>query len=240
MTTLITGASGFVGRHLVERIADSVPLTRADADLARPLPTLPRAETVIHCAAEIDDVSSMDEVNVRGTERLVELAKTAGVQTFVLLSTGGVHGESPYARTKRAAEEIALGARDGMSVHIARLYFPYGPGQGSRRLVPRLIARVRAGEAVTADAEGGPVLSLTYIDDVVEALVRIAALDSSHILDVGGPAIAMRDIATTIDPNATFEIGPPATSFIADKSALRALTGFAPQITFEEGLRACV
>jgi nucleoside-diphosphate-sugar epimerase len=245
MTTVITGASGFVGRHLTERITDAIPITRRDADLAQGLPALPPAETVIHCAAALDDAAVMDDVNVQGTRRLIEWAVDAGVRRFVFLSTGGVELPGRYAETKREAEEIVAAAAGAMVVQIVRLFFPYGPGQHAPRLIPRLIETVREGRPVNIDLRGGPFLSVTYITDVIDGVVRIAALGDSHRVDLGGPPIAMRQIALQIGMvvgrEPLFETREePSTDLIADAAALFALTGFRPMINFAEGVRACV
>lgn len=245
MTTVITGASGFVGRHLTERIPGAVAITRRDADLAVRLPKLPSADTVIHCAAAIDNLPAIDDVNVRGTRRLIEWARSAGVQRFLFLSTGGIDLPGRYAETKREAERVVADAAGAMTVQIIRLFFPYGPGQRPPRLIPRLIESVLEGRPVTIDLRGGPFLSLTYITDVVEGITRIAALRDSHRIDLGGPAIAMREIASQIgtavgrEPVFATREAPPA-DLIADDMKLFVLTGFRPAMTFAEGIQACV
>ncbi len=83
MGTLVTGANGFVGRAVAARLEDAIPLTREQADLSRPLPELPPAEAVIHCAAVLDEPARMRAVNVDGTRRLLQWASAHGVRTFV-------------------------------------------------------------------------------------------------------------------------------------------------------------
>lgn len=114
MRILITGATGFIGRHLVERLAPThelfalvrqVPPTSQPGvhylcqDLAQPLDhhQLPQQlDAIIHQAALIDNKIGDDAlpflVNVVGTWRLLDYAAAVGVKTFVHASTGGIYG----------------------------------------------------------------------------------------------------------------------------------------------------
>ncbi len=111
---LVTGATGFVGRSLTERLSsDGVPV-RATTRLAarvQPRPSiqwvrcdlgrdsdlrtaLEGIETVYHCAAVVGSPSSPEEykrVNVDGTLRVANLAAEAGVKRLVYLSSIGVY-----------------------------------------------------------------------------------------------------------------------------------------------------
>ena len=114
MRILITGASGFIGRHLVERLApihEVYALVRQPPGTPHPavhycyqnltqpldqrhLPT--QLDAIIHQAAVIDTEKTDDAspflANVVGTWRLLAYAEAAGVQTFVHASTGGIYG----------------------------------------------------------------------------------------------------------------------------------------------------
>jgi len=108
-TILITGATGFVGRGLIERLRSAGRPVRAavrtgsggdtvaigdigpDTDWSRALDGI---DTVIHLAGrahvmarEHDPLSHFRRVNVAGTRRLAEQAEQAGVRRFVLLSS---------------------------------------------------------------------------------------------------------------------------------------------------------
>ncbi|HEX8617946.1 MAG TPA: NAD(P)-dependent oxidoreductase [Thermoanaerobaculia bacterium] len=233
MATLVTGANGFVGRHVVARVAGAIPLTREHADLSNELPELPRVETVSHCAAELDDPARMRAVNVDGTRRLLEWSVENGVSTFVFISTGGSAGL--YAETKREAEELVRAS--GLHAQVLRLFFPYGAGQRPRRLVPRLIESVREGKAIAIREDGGPCLSLTYIDDVADAIVRACDARASDTRDVGGEAVSVQRIAETIgtllsrEPRFALRTDAPP-----DLIARPVMRG----VSLEEGLRRCV
>jgi len=113
----ITGASGMIGRHLVEALSPSAGQVRVLLLPNEPVPScceeavvyrgdvrrpedlsafIDGADTVFHLAALVGkDANSLAEaraVNVVGTRNLVELAKVHGTRSFVLLSTCCVYG----------------------------------------------------------------------------------------------------------------------------------------------------
>ena len=121
MRILLTGATGFIGRHLIGRLAashDVVAVTRAEPggkrqgatwvehDLTRSLERsqLPeKIDAVIHLAQSRryrefpDGASDVFAVNVESTFRLLEYAREADARKFIFASTGGVYGSSSKA-----------------------------------------------------------------------------------------------------------------------------------------------
>jgi nucleoside-diphosphate-sugar epimerase len=112
---LITGAGGFVGSHLLERLDgqyELFPVVRQEPeaagswvvqDLTKPLDlsVLPkRIDAVIHLAQSPryrefpNGAKDVYAVNVQSTFELLEYARGAGARMFVLASSGGVYGYS--------------------------------------------------------------------------------------------------------------------------------------------------
>ena len=175
MKVLVTGATGFVASHLIPAlVAAGHDVVAAGHDRARipgdaialeldlaahDWPTLPEAEAVIHLAQANapfpEGADALFAVNVAATQRLLEHARRAGSDRFVLASSGSVYGASPgpppteesplaaldfYSATKVAAERLTQAYDQHLDIAILRLFVPYGPGQ-ERRMLPRLVER---------------------------------------------------------------------------------------------------
>jgi len=236
----LTGASGYTGGRLLEALwargDDVTALVRppsvsdriqslasrvvegALGDAAAASRLVEGADAVVHVAAVYRTAGHPDsyyrEVNVVGTERLLEAAAGAGVRRFVHTSTVGVHGhvERPpadesapfapgdiYQATKAEAELLALDfhRKRGLPVAVVRPGAIYGPGETRFLKLFRAIARGRYAIVGTGRTFYHPV----YIDDLVAgfllALDRPEAVGESFL--VCGPSyVSQQELAALV------------------------------------------
>lgn len=190
---------------------DEARIPRADgvealvADLRQlVLSGLPRVDAIVHLAqanvAFPEGAADLVAVNTSSTATLLEHARAVGARQFVLASSASVYGarreplsegdelraDDFYAATKIAAERF-VGAYAGFleGSTTMRLVAPYGPGQ-RRRLIPRLVDRVRAGQPVVLNEGGSPRLNPVYVDDVVRVVLRSLELPGHRVVNVAG------------------------------------------------------
>lgn len=163
----VTGATGFVGRHLVPALAAQaagvVALARANSDRGHlAAPNLhwvegelndPRAiealvtgaDVVVHLAGatKAQSRAMFHKVNATATGTLVAAAARAGVRHFILLSSLAVQRPevSDYAASKAAGEAVALALCGPMPLSILRAPAVFGPGDSATLPLFSMIAR---------------------------------------------------------------------------------------------------
>jgi oxidoreductase len=212
---LVTGATGFIGRHLARRLlaggrevrllcragsaAKLEAETRRRAEIAegdlRDGPSVARAVEgagrVYHCAGHVSDWGTEEQftdVNVAGTQRLLDAACASGVDRFVHLSSIAVFGvpsppsfddESPYragrdlySRTKIAGEQAALRCHEERHLPVVALRpaVVYGPGSA---WVEEPIAMMRAGKMFLLGGGEGT-CHPCYVENLVDAMILAA------------------------------------------------------------------
>ncbi len=188
----LTGATGFIGRHTVHRLARDhrvralvrtpaedlaalgVETVRGDLDDDAALARLVRgAEVVLHLAGAVHarDRRTFFRVNADGSERLAHAAAAARVSRFVLVSSLAAREPhvSAYAASKAEAEARVLAVGRPFELVIVRPPAIYGPGDRATLDLVRGLAR---GLLPLPAARRGR-FSLLYVEDLAELLVRL-------------------------------------------------------------------
>lgn len=209
----VFGGSGFIGRHLIRRLAARGWIVRVcvrDIETAQFLKTmgdpgqivlLPTdvtnpahvARTVEGAAAVVNLVGilfqrgrrSFQRMHVDAARSVAEAAKAAGVQRLVHMSAIGADPDSPaeYGRTKAAGERAVLAAFE--TATVTRPSVVFGPEDD---FFNRFAAMARLSPALPVfDVSFQPV----YVGDVAEAMVKALEDDGTKgkIYELGGPRV---------------------------------------------------
>ena len=188
-------------RNLAEARDDSgFTLVRGDIRDGDALKRLPSGiDTVVHLAARagvrpsIEDPELYADVNVMGTSRLLQWAKSREIGTFVFASSSSVYGNnekvpfaesdrvdhpiSPYAATKKSGELLCHAAShlDGLTVACLRLFTVYGPRQRPDLAIHKFAHILSESGLIPMFGDGSSSRDYTYIDDIVAGV--LGALD---------------------------------------------------------------
>jgi UDP-glucose 4-epimerase len=289
---VVTGGAGFVGSHVAEallargdevhvldnlstgsreKVPEGAELHVGDirSDAASVFERV-RPEVCFHLAAQADVITSVGkpdfdaDVNVLGTIRVLEAARSLGAK-LVFSSTGGaIYGEcteparedrerlpiSPYGISKLAGEEYLAGwNRLHGTNHVAlRLANVYGARQESTLeggVVAIFLDRMAAGDRVLIFGDGDQTRDFIYVKDVVDA--ALAAVDhAGGVLNVGtGVATSVNELFAACARVAGYEPGPqrePARAgdilrSVIDPGRAKTELGWAVQRTLDDGLR---
>ncbi len=307
---LVTGAAGFIGMHVAQRLlADGGEVVGVDildpyydvalkeARLAR-LTGTPGFEFarvdladaaataglfrdggfthVVHLAAQpgvrhsLRDPGAYLRNNVVAFGHVLEGARHGGVAHLVYASSSSVYGAnhtlpfsedqnvdhpvSLYAATKKADELMAYSYSHlyGLPATGLRFFTVYGPW-GRPDMSPMIFARaILAGEPIKVFNHGRMRRDFTYVDDIVEGVVRVLDRPPQRtdaaphaVYNIGHhEAVELEVFIATLERllgrRAIKEYLPmqpgdvPATFAAIDR--LQALTGFAPSTSLDEGL----
>jgi UDP-glucuronate 4-epimerase len=155
-----------------------------------------RPDAVVHLAAmagvrpSIRDPLLYEDVNVKGTQVLLEAMREAGVKDFVFASSSSVYGNnrkvpfsekdnvdfpiSPYAATKKAGELIThtYAHLYGFRAAVLRFFTVYGPRQRPDLAIRKFTQLILEDRPVPFYGDGTTRRDYTYVEDTIDGVVK--------------------------------------------------------------------
>jgi dTDP-glucose 4,6-dehydratase len=260
-------------RENIAHIADP-RFTFLQHDITTPLFVDGPVDFVLHFASAASPVDYLAhpiktlKAGALGTWVTLGLAKAKGAR-FVLASTSEVYGEpqvSPqpedywgyvnpvgprgsYDEAKRFAEAMTMAYHryHGVNTAIARLFNCYGPRMrpDDGRVIPTFLSQALRGEPLTVHGDGTQTRSFCYIDDLVEAIIRLMRSGVHEPVNLGNPEeIRVVDLARLIVELAgnggpivhTPRPQDDPTRRCPDITRARRLLGWEPRVPLRDGL----
>jgi UDP-glucuronate 4-epimerase len=211
------------------------------------------------------DFDAYAQDNVCATQKLLEAAQRASRLTrFVYASSSSVYGNalryptqesdrpqplSPYGVTKLAAEHLCtLYAENyGLPTVSLRYFTVYGPRQRPDMAFTSFCTAVRDGAEIAVFGTGDQVRDFTYVDDVVEANLRVAAAEitKGSVFNVaGGTSTTVNEVIDLLgEISGTLpkvNRGAPVPGDVlrtgGSTRAIEAATGWSPAVALRDGL----
>jgi UDP-glucuronate 4-epimerase len=247
-------------------------------------------EVIVHLAAQagvrysLENPRAYVDANLTGTFNVMEIAKVAEVGHFLLASTSSVYGantEMPfretdrtdhpltlYAATKKATEDMAHSYAHlwKLPTTAFRFFTVYGPWGRPDMALFKFVKATLAGEPIDVFGEGKMRRDFTYVDDLIEAIVRlidrppregepVAAMDSLspaapyRVVNIGGgQPVGLLDYVDAIERNLGLPVqrrflamqkgDVPAT--FASPDLLERLIAYKPSTGIDSGVKAFV
>jgi len=228
-------------------------------------------DVIVHLAARagvrpsIEDPIGYTRVNVEGTLRLLDQARRRPETRFVFASSSSVYGDradgpfresdrvddpiSPYAATKKAGELLCHTYHHlfGLPVVCLRFFTAYGPRNRPDLAIAKFTRLIDRGEPIPFFGDGTTRRDYTFIDDIVDGVVRAAErcqgyaiynlgnsnpVQLSRLVNVIGQALGR----TPRIQHQPMQPGDVRETF-ADVSLAGRELGYAPTTNLEEGIR---
>jgi len=221
MLVTVFGGGGFIGRHIVQRLAaagHTIRIAGRDTERAARLCTMGGVGQITPVAASITDEASsaravagadivinlvgilfesragdFQRIQAEGAGRVARLAAAAGAKQFLHLSAIGADAGSPslYAQTKAAGEAAVLAAFP--SAIILRPSVVFGPDDQFFNRFAGLAAMLPFMPVVSGETRFQPV----YVGDVADAAMAALAdpAAAGKVFELGGPRVmSMRQV----------------------------------------------
>jgi UDP-glucose 4-epimerase len=238
---------------------------------------LEKDDTILHLAVQclrvsLADPSLVHEVNATGTLNVLRAARTVGARRFTYCSSSEVYGSAvdehepmseehpllpttPYGASKAAGELYTDSFRRTyqLPTTVVRPFNSYGPRSHANgpygEVIPRFVARVRAGESPVIFGDGLQTRDFTYVEDTAAGIIAAGTADATigETVNIArGKEVTINDVAAAVaaacgrpDLVAIHETERPADvrRHMADTRKAVRLLDYRAAIELEEGVR---
>jgi UDP-glucose 4-epimerase len=258
------------------RELDGVEIIEGDVRYANAVEGAMRGvEAVVHLAAvclnkSISDPQESLDVNLLGTQNVIDAASRASVRRFVYASSASIYGNptslpmfesdkpapiTPYCIAKLAGEQLLsfYGERSKMSWLALRFFNVYGPGQQTdayyTSVILTFLRRIASGEPPVIDGRGQQSMDFVHVTDVARSVGLALDSDASgEALNVGtGTQTTVADLADHLIRALGVDVRPqfrPREVLVSQREAsterIREVLGWEPEIGLTEGLASVV
>src|ERR1039458_7066939 len=227
-------------------------------------------DAIVHLAARAGVRPSLEQpllyeqVNVRGTMVLLEVAKRCGIGKFVFASSSSIYGAanqvpfsesdaenqpiSPYAATKIAGEKICFTYSHLYNIRTVclRFFTVYGPRQRPDLAIYKFADLIARGKPIPMFGDGTRGRDYTFCRDIVTGIVSALSYDcnfdvfnlgNSHPIDLN---TMIRTLESSLGKKAIIEPFPDQPGDVpitcAEISKAQRLLAYAPQTSFQQGI----
>jgi UDP-glucuronate 4-epimerase len=216
--------------------------------------------------ASIRDPFTYQDVNVGGTQHLLELARVWGVPQFVFASSSSVYGLnprvpwseddhvlqpiSPYASTKVSGELLGhvYSRLYGLRFIALRFFTVYGPRQRPDLAISKFARLMMDGRPIPVFGDGSTRRDYTYVDDIVSGMLAAMTYTASayEVINLGNnQTVTLREMIAGLEEalglRARIETLPEQPGDVPQTWAhiekAHRLLGYRPSTPFAEGVR---
>ena len=209
---LVTGGSGFIGSNIIQELMKSFNVVNLDLkpsknseieeivgdirDKELVEQVAENCDIIIHLAAQVSVPLSIDypqktlDINVQGTQNIIDAAHKFGIKRLIIASSAAVYGDasdlplkeksagqclSPYAQSKWENEsQIMLAREKGLEAIALRFFNIYGPGQSTdgayAAVIPKFVEMLTTGSRPIVHGDGLQSRDFVHVKDLVRAI----------------------------------------------------------------------
>jgi NAD dependent epimerase/dehydratase len=192
-----------------------------------------------------------------GVQRLVHTSTSETYGTAITAPISEDHPlqpQSPYSASKIGGDMMALSFHHAFELPVAvcRPFNTYGPRQSTRAVIPTILTQLHKGAKEIRLGSTSPTRDFNYVEDTVRGFLAVAGSDRAigQVVNVGsGREIAIGDLVQLLveitgssaeivtDEARLRPAGSEVERLLCDNTRAREWTGWAPQVSLEEGLR---